>query len=138
VNRQTVGGTRLYPESNWVDRTMALRLWTDISSWFSNEVGKNGRICVGQSPDLAALDCDYFSCSEDEIRDITSMFAVVGVTIVLGAYEFAENAPALPHAMSDWAHRNVSGAISYVSEIPRNMHRSAPLTGIATCMATRK
>jgi predicted amidohydrolase YtcJ len=100
---KTVGGTRLYPESNCVDRTTALRLWTDKSSWFSNEVGKKGRICVGQFADVAVLDRDYFSCSEDQIGDITAVVTVVGGRVVYGADEFAEAAPPLPPAMPDWA-----------------------------------
>ena len=103
VTGTTVSGTRLYPAANCLDRHTALRLWTDKGTWFSNEVGKKGQICVGQLADVAVLDLDYFSCPEDRIRDITSMLTVVGGRVVHGAEEFASAAPPLPPAMPDWA-----------------------------------
>src|SRR5690606_27488324 len=45
---KTVGGTRLYPQSNLLDRETALRLWTERNTWFSNEEGRKGQIRTGQ------------------------------------------------------------------------------------------
>ncbi|MFX8689038.1 amidohydrolase family protein, partial [Acinetobacter baumannii] len=53
VTGTTVGGTRLYPPANRVTREQALALWTHENTWFSNEVGKKGRIKVGELADLA-------------------------------------------------------------------------------------
>ncbi len=44
VTGKTVGGLRLYPERNCLDRETALRMWTENVTWFSNEEGKKGRI----------------------------------------------------------------------------------------------
>jgi predicted amidohydrolase YtcJ len=55
VTGKTVGGTRLYPPANRLDREEALRLWTTANTWFSNEEGKKGQIAVGQLADLAVL-----------------------------------------------------------------------------------
>ena len=44
VTGKTVGGTRLYPARNCLDRETALRMWTENVAWFSNEEGKRGRI----------------------------------------------------------------------------------------------
>src|SRR5437868_6427842 len=65
VTGKTVGGTRLYPQRNLLDRETALRMWTEYVTWFSNEVGKKGRIAVGQLADLMVPDRDFFTCAED-------------------------------------------------------------------------
>ena len=104
VTGKTVGGLRLYPERNCLDRETALRMWTENVTWFSNEEGKKGRIQVGQLADLLVPDRDYFACPETEIADITAHLTVVGGKIVYGAGEFAhldEAAP--PTAMPDWS-----------------------------------
>src|ERR1700741_2736893 len=49
---QTVGGMRLCPQRNCLNRETALRMWTENVACFSNEVGKRGRIEVGQLADL--------------------------------------------------------------------------------------
>ena len=69
VTGRTVGGLRLYPQRNCLDRETALRLWTENVTWFSNEEGKKGQIEVGQLADLAVPDRDYFACAENEIAD---------------------------------------------------------------------
>src|ERR1700693_3655423 len=67
VTGKTVGGIRLYPQRNCIDRETALRMWTENVTWFSNEEGKKGRIQAGQFADLMVPDRDYFSCAEEEI-----------------------------------------------------------------------
>ena len=57
VTGRTVGGLRLYPESNLLDRETALRMWTEYPNWFSNSEGHKGQIAVGQLADLAVLSC---------------------------------------------------------------------------------
>ena len=96
-------------EERWRRCQRMAQLWTDKSTWFSNEVGKKGRVCVGQLADAAVLDQDYFGCPEDRIRDITSVLTIVGGKPVYGAEEFAGVAPALPPAMLDWAPPNRFG-----------------------------
>src|SRR4029077_1157043 len=104
VTGKTVGGLRLYPARNRLDRETALRRWTENVTWFSNEEGKKGRIEVGQFADLVVPDRDYFACSEDEIADIAAALTIVGGKVVYGAGDFAafdETAP--PPAMPDWS-----------------------------------
>jgi predicted amidohydrolase YtcJ len=104
VTGKTVGGLRLYPERNCLDRETALRMWTENVAWFSNEEGKKGRIEVGQLADLIVPDRDYFSCPESEIPEITAHLTVVGGKIVYGASEFAHLDEATPPpAMPDWS-----------------------------------
>ena len=104
VTGKTVGGLRIYPQRNCLDRETALRMWTENVTWFSNEEGKKGRIQVGQLADLIVPDRDYFACAEDEIADMTSDLTIVGGKIVYGAGDFAyldDTAP--PPAMPDWS-----------------------------------
>jgi predicted amidohydrolase YtcJ len=104
VTGKTVGGLRLYPQRNCLDRETALRMWTENVTWFSNEEGEKGRIQVGQLADLIVPDRDYFACSEDEIADASSLLTIVGGRIVYGAGNFAKLSEApLPPAMPDWS-----------------------------------
>ncbi|RKK05985.1 amidohydrolase [Pseudoroseomonas wenyumeiae] len=100
---RTVGGMRITPERNRLDRETALRMLTEKVTWFSNEEGKKGQIAVGQLADMAVLDRDYFGVPEDEIQDITSVLTILGGRVVHGAGDYASLAPPLPPAMPDWS-----------------------------------
>jgi predicted amidohydrolase YtcJ len=104
VTGRTVGGLRITPQRNCLDRETALRMWTENVTWFSNEEGKKGRIEVGQFADLTVPDRDYFSCADSEIADTTSDLTIVGGRIVYGAGEFRSLDRSLPPpAMPDWS-----------------------------------
>ena len=104
VTGRTVGGMRLYPQRNCLDRETALRMWTENTTWFSNEEGKKGRIQEGQLADLIVPDRDFFACSEDEIADTSSVLTVVGGKIVYGVGDFAKfDDTTPPPAMPDWS-----------------------------------
>ncbi|MCM0000114.1 MAG: amidohydrolase [Erythrobacter sp.] len=109
VTGKTLGGTGLYPQRNLLDRETALRMWTENTTWFSNEEGRKGRIAAGMLADLAVLDRDYFSVPGDEIRQITAVLTIVDGKPVYGADEFAGLAPPLPPAMPDWSPVNTYG-----------------------------
>jgi predicted amidohydrolase YtcJ len=104
VTGRTVGGLRLYPQRNCLDRETALRMWTENVTWFSNEEGKKGRIEAGQLADLIVPDRDYFACAETEIADTTALLTMVGGKIVYGAGDFARfDQAGAPPAMPDWS-----------------------------------
>jgi Amidohydrolase family len=106
----TVGGLRLYPQRNCLERETALRMWTENVTWFSNEEGKKGRIAVGQLADLMVPDRDFFACAESQIADITSELTVVGGRVVYGAADFKGLDQPPPPAMPDWSPvRNFGG-----------------------------
>ena len=103
VTGRTVGGTTLYPARNRLDRTEALRLWTEANTWFSTETGKKGQIVAGQLADLALLSDDYFLVPEADISGITSVLTLLGGSVVHASDEFDGLAPPLPPAMPDWS-----------------------------------
>jgi len=103
VAGRTVGGMRIYPAANRIDRETALRLWTEGSAWFSNESDKKGQIKVGQLADFAALSSDYFAVDEDAIAGLESVLTVVGGRVVFAADEFERLAPPPLRISPDWA-----------------------------------
>ncbi len=103
VTSKTVGGLRLYPVANRLDRETALRLWTEANTWFSNEQGKKGQIKAGQLADLALLSDDYFAVAEDEIVRLRSVLTLLGGKVVYGEGDFAKLAPPAPKPMPDWS-----------------------------------
>ncbi|WP_175854055.1 amidohydrolase [Burkholderia cepacia] len=103
VTGKTIGGLRMYPQRNLLDRETALRMWTEYVTWFSNEVGKKGQIAVGQLADVVVPDRDFFACAEDDIAGTTALLTVVGGRIVWGAGPFASHDAPIPPAMPDWS-----------------------------------
>jgi hypothetical protein len=104
VTGKTVGGLRIYPVRNRLDRETALRMWTENVTWFSNEEGRKGRIEAGQFADLVVPDRDYFACQEEEIAGIVAELTIVGGKVVYGTGDFTaldETPP--PPAMPDWS-----------------------------------
>ncbi|WP_424812995.1 amidohydrolase [Roseococcus sp. YIM B11640] len=103
VTGVTVGGLRIYPPQNRLDREEALRLWTQANTWFSTEEGKKGQIQEGQFADLAVLSEDYFAVPEDGIQDIESVLTLLGGRVVFGAGDFGPLAPPVPPVLPEWS-----------------------------------
>lgn len=103
VTGRTVGGLRLYPRDNLLDRETALRMWTENVTWFSGDEETKGRIKAGQLADLALLDRDYFTVAADDIRSLESVLTIVGGKPVYGAGTFAALAPPPPPVLPDWS-----------------------------------
>ena len=103
ITGKTVGGLRLYPQENRLDRAEALKLYTMGSSWFSAENGKKGALVPGQLADLAVLSGDYFSIPEEEIKHLESVLTVVGGQIVYASDEFSKLAPPPLPVSPDWS-----------------------------------
>ncbi len=103
ITGKTVGGMRLYPQRNCLDRETALRMWTENVTWFSNEVGKKGRIEAGQLADVIVPDRDFHACAESDIADTTSLLTIVGGRVVYAAGPFQAYDEAPPPAMPAWS-----------------------------------
>src|SRR5205823_11787733 len=94
---KTIGGLGLYPEENRLDRAEALKLYTMGSSWFSTEDGKKGALAPGQLADLAVLSADYFSISDEQLKQLESVLTLAGGKVLYAAEEFSRLGPrALP------------------------------------------
>jgi len=119
VTGRTLGGLKLYPQADLLDRETALRMWTENTTWFSNEEGAKGNIKVGQLADLAVLDRDFFSVPDDEIQHLQSVLTLVGGKPVYGAGEFAGLAPPPPPAMPDWSPVRTFGGYQKQAAAPR-------------------
>ena len=143
VTGRTVGGLRLYPQRNCLDRETALRMWTENVTWFSNEEGKKGRIQVGQLADLIVPDRDYFSCAEDEIADTISDLTIVGGKSSMAPAISEPRRRPPPPAMPDWspvrafggyaAWGDPSGAGARHAEVARQLRlRATPAPSTAT------
>jgi len=110
ISGRTVGGLRITPERNRLDRDTALRMWTEKVAWFSNDEGRRGRIAPGYLADLIVPDRDFFACPEDAIPDITSDLTMVGGKVVYAKGDFASHDAPIPPAMPDWSPvRNFGG-----------------------------
>jgi predicted amidohydrolase YtcJ len=103
VTGKTVGGTEVQPEERRLDRTEALRRYTEGSAWFSGDNGKKGTLTVGAFADLAVLSADFLTVPEEEIQSISSVLTVVGGRVVHGDEQFSRLAPPLPPIAVDWS-----------------------------------
>ncbi len=103
VTGKTASGERLYGKDNLVGREEALMLYTIGSAWFSGEENLKGRIAVGQLADFALLTEDYFSVSEDKIKELESVLTVVDGKIVFASEEYGKLKPELPPVIPDWS-----------------------------------
>src|SRR5712672_620229 len=121
VTGNTVGGVSMYPASNRLSREEALRLYTQGSSWFSNEAGKKGAIAPGQLADFVALTDDYFSVPEEHIKNIQSVLTVVAGKIVHATEEFVSHAPPPIPVLPEWSPVKVFGGYG----APLDAHKAA-------------
>jgi predicted amidohydrolase YtcJ len=121
VTGKTVGGIPMYPGKNCLSREEALWLYTQGSSWFSNESGKKGAIAPGQLADFAVLSDDYFSVSEDRIKSIESVLTVVGGKVVHATKEFAGHAPPPLAVVPEWSPAKAFGGYG----APLNVRQAA-------------
>src|SRR5436190_4345101 len=68
-----------------ITREEALRLFTRGNSWFLRTENKIGSIEPGKLADLAILNKDYFTVTDEEIRQIRSVLTIVDGKIVYDA-----------------------------------------------------
>ena len=127
VTGKTVGGVPLYPEQNRLSREEALRLYTQGSSWFSNESEKKGAFAAGQFADFAALTDDYFSVPEESIKGLESVLTVVDGKIVHASAEFAAHAPPPIPVLPEWSPVAVFGGYGAPLDLPIAARVGVPL-----------
>ncbi len=102
---KTVGGLQLYHDTR-LDRQTALELYTRGSAWFSQEQAKKGDIKSGMLADLAVLDRDYFTVSEEDVKKIEAELTVVDGKIVYAKGDFSSYSPPVIPILPDWSPTN--------------------------------
>ncbi|HSW70221.1 MAG TPA: amidohydrolase [Gammaproteobacteria bacterium] len=100
---KSIGGTTLYDENNILAREKAIELYTKGSAWFSNEEDKKGSFIEGQFADFAVLSKDFFTVSDEDIKNIYSVMTVLGGEIVHACDEFSDYDLPLPPVSPDWS-----------------------------------
>ena len=105
-----------------------MRLYTQGSSWFSNESGKKGAIAPGQLADFVALTDDYFSVAEEQIKCIESVLTVVGGIIVHATNEFAPHAPPPIPVLPEWSPAKYFGGYGAPLDIRKAARAGVPVS----------
>jgi len=72
----------LINDGQQITRAEVLRLYTRDNGWFLREEERLGSIEVGKLADLAVLNRDYFTVPDEQLKQIRSMFTVVGGVVV--------------------------------------------------------
>jgi len=127
VTGKTVGGVSMYPDNSRLSREEALRLYTQGSSWFSNENGKKGAIAPGQLADFVALTDDYFSVPEENIKAIESVLTVVGGKVVHATDNFAQHAPPPIPVLPEWSPVKVFGGYGAPLDVRKAARAGVPV-----------
>ncbi|KOS05565.1 amidohydrolase [Flavobacterium akiainvivens] len=99
---KTVGGLQLYTDTR-LSRETALELYTRGSAWFSQEQNKKGDILPGMLADLAVLNRDFFSVSDEAIKNIEAELTVVDGKIVYAKGDFESYSPPHIPILPDWS-----------------------------------
>lgn len=99
---KTVGGNQIMAKDNILDRTTALRLATHKGYELIRDT-KKGKIEKGYYADVIILDKDYFSVTDDVIKDITSKLTIVDGHIVYGDQDYSDFAPAPLPVIPSWS-----------------------------------
>jgi predicted amidohydrolase YtcJ len=89
VTRKTVYGRALGADER-ISREEALRLYTADSAWVTFEDDIKGTLTPGKLADLAVLNRDLFTVSDEELKELRSVLTLLGGRIVhdeLGAGE---------------------------------------------------
>ncbi|MBX0329643.1 amidohydrolase [Oscillochloris sp. ZM17-4] len=77
VTRQSWKGTPIAPQEA-ISREEALHAYSVAGAWLTREEHRKGPLAPGFLADMIALDRDYFSCPEEEIKEIKVELTVVG------------------------------------------------------------
>lgn len=99
---KTIGGNQVMAQENTLDRTTALRLATHKGYELIKEE-KKGKIEKGYYADLVILDKDYFTVSEEDIKNITSKLTIVDGKVVYGDKDFQTVSPAPIEVIPSWS-----------------------------------
>lgn len=81
VTRKTHRGTLIAPQEA-VSREQALAAYTVAGAWLTREEEHKGPLALGYLADLAVLDRDYFTCPEEQIKEIAVELTIIAGRVV--------------------------------------------------------
>ena len=102
ITGKTLGGAKLQGDRNLLDRSTALRMYSERGAWMSREEHLKGTLEVGKLADLVFLSDDYFAVPVDEIRNLESVMTMVGGRVAYGAGSYEKLALPAPRINQDW------------------------------------
>lgn len=100
---KTIGGMQFWPKDQVLDKFTALQLYTSGSAWCSGEEQDKGKLIKGMYADLVVLSADYFSLSDDAVRDIESLLTIVNGKTVYASGPYSQYNPPLPEVIPSWS-----------------------------------
>jgi predicted amidohydrolase YtcJ len=110
---KTVGGKQVMAKENKLDRTTALKIYTQGSASLVNMDKDRGAIKEGFLADLAILSDNYLKIDDEQIKNLHSLLTILDGKIVYGDGEFKSVAPTLPKAIPSWSPVNYYGGYQY-------------------------
>lgn len=110
---KTIGGHDYTDAQNKLDRTTALKLYTQGSASLINQNGDRGTLKEGYLADLAILSDNYLKTDAEQIKNIHALLTILDGKIVYGEGEFKAVAPVLPKAIPAWSPVNFYGGYQY-------------------------
>ena len=106
---KSIGETKHQADKNVLDRTTALKLFTQGSAKLVRVDADRGMIKENYLADFIVLSDDYFSVADRKIQDITANLTVVDGKIVYADEVFQGLAKPLPKAIPEWSPVNFYG-----------------------------
>lgn len=106
---KSIGETKHQADKNVLDRTTALKLFTQGSAKLVRLDADRGMIKENYLADFIVLSDDYFSVADRKIQDITANLTVVDGKIVYADEVFQGLAKPLPKAIPEWSPVNFYG-----------------------------
>lgn len=106
---KTFGGLKYMNEENILDRTTALKLFTQGSAQLINLDSDRGILKKDYLADFTILSDDYFSVPENNILNMEAKLTVVNGKVVYANDEYRSYAAPQPKAIPEWSPVNYFG-----------------------------
>jgi predicted amidohydrolase YtcJ len=100
---KTVGGVQTLSRENTLDRLSALKLVTQGGYRLIRDDADKGQIRKGYYADIVVLDKDYFSVTDENVKDISSLLTIVNGKIVWADGVFSPMSPGRLTVIPDWS-----------------------------------
>ncbi|TCC88513.1 amidohydrolase [Pedobacter frigiditerrae] len=113
VTGESIGGLEFAAKENQLDRTTALKIYTQGSASLINQNTDRGMIRPGFLADMVILSADYLNINPEEIKDIRAKLTILNGKPVYGDVDFSQYAPIIPKAIPAWSPVNFYGGYQY-------------------------